>query len=917
MPQARAKKATGNQFTNNKLVRLITQNKIWAFIFVFGFIGIAGVAASFASDPNAILTGKEDIVFEYRNADHDEAYIEVDAQNIATHEEDVILLLGDGRFFCSDDSPTNPVGYNEGRLSKAAVKKLATDIKATGFQTLKDVYSPSGAAMSHMGETFTLQMAGGPKTVRLQQIDTPAALVKAREIMNNLCSGNVAQYYPDKAEVVTTKITAQRVEQLKTVDASVANKQSVDGLAARTDGIMNELLANTKAQQLQKSQSKTLDKLTARKLLDELKTRPTKVVTDGAQDIEVDVKAALPKYKPAVVVPKSKSLIGRLAGSVFGVPKVEAQGAKTVEIHWFYAADEAVDANWQSRLKAIADETRHFYQTRTGKTMNVVVAPQPLRGERTLAQYGARWVNSEGKASQGDVYAMFGNLDPEIKRKLINSNKIIQIVAQRAPDHASRYCGGGRAWLGQVGNPNYHGYAWGISGNVLNCTGSVARYHFATVAHELGHSLGLDHLDDGNLMDTNGGNDNCDAFNNACNFNAGQLDALKKYSPYLGSGNSTPPPTAPTPKPTPTPPPAATGRAPIGTLDTVNCSVIRGWTFDQDEPNKAITVHVYIENNGANAGFNAGPTGEYRTDVNRNYGISGNHGFNFALPAQYRDGRPHRVTVYGLDSAGKPTNWAAGGSVTCAAPAAARSPIGHFDSVSCDNVQGWAFDPDEPSRAIEVHMYIENNGQYAGYNTGATSISRSDVNRDHGISGTHGFKVNIPSQFRDGRPHRIIMYGINVGGNASHWSMTRDMPACGGSSNPSPSPISGVKTIRGVASNRCVDVPGANFNNDVPMNLYDCNGGNAQRWDFKPNKTIQTQNGKCLDVFNGPGNNARVIIWSCHGGPNQQWEVTSNGLLRSLQSGRCLDAAGAGTGNGTPLVIYDCHGQNNQRWDIK
>ncbi|WP_405594485.1 ricin-type beta-trefoil lectin domain protein [Streptomyces sp. NBC_01092] len=65
-------------------------------------------------------------------------------------------------------------------------------------------------------------------------------------------------------------------------------------------------------------------------------------------------------------------------------------------------------------------------------------------------------------------------------------------------------------------------------------------------------------------------------------------------------------------------------------------------------------------------------------------------------------------------------------------------------------------------------------------------------------------------------------------------------------------------------------------------------------------------NGKCVDVEKeGTGDGTPVHRWDCNGGPNQQWTPQTNGGLKGVQSGRCLDASGLNTTNGTQLVIWD------------
>jgi hypothetical protein len=58
-----------------------------------------------------------------------------------------------------------------------------------------------------------------------------------------------------------------------------------------------------------------------------------------------------------------------------------------------------------------------------------------------------------------------------------------------------------------------------------------------------------------------------------------------------------------------------------------------------------------------------------------------------------------------------------------------------------------------------------------------------------------------------------------------------------------------------------------------------------------------------------------VVIWDCNGQANQQWNVNGDGTVTGVQSGLCLDAAGAGTANGTKVDLWTCNGGGNQQWN--
>jgi hypothetical protein len=125
----------------------------------------------------------------------------------------------------------------------------------------------------------------------------------------------------------------------------------------------------------------------------------------------------------------------------------------------------------------------------------------------------------------------------------------------------------------------------------------------------------------------------------------------------------------------------------------------------------------------------------------------------------------------------------------------------------------------------------------------------------------------------------------------------------------------GGAVLRGVGSNRCLDVPGQATTNGTLLQIYDCNGGANQQWNYLSNGELQVYGNKCLDV---PGHataaGTRADIWDCNGGTNQQWNLNSDGTVVGRESGLCLDVIGAGTANATAVDIWTCNGGSNQKW---
>lgn len=101
---------------------------------------------------------------------------------------------------------------------------------------------------------------------------------------------------------------------------------------------------------------------------------------------------------------------------------------------------------------------------------------------------------------------------------------------------------------------------------------------------------------------------------------------------------------------------------PVGNFEGVSNYVITGWTYDLTYPATSIWVHIYIDGPaGSGTYIGACQANIPRSDVNNAFGITGNHGFSFAIPAQYRSG--HRnFWVHGINATSGQPNPVIGGS---------------------------------------------------------------------------------------------------------------------------------------------------------------------------------------------------------------------------------------------------------------
>jgi chitinase len=113
----------------------------------------------------------------------------------------------------------------------------------------------------------------------------------------------------------------------------------------------------------------------------------------------------------------------------------------------------------------------------------------------------------------------------------------------------------------------------------------------------------------------------------------------------------------------------------------------------------------------------------------------------------------------------------------------------------------------------------------------------------------------------------------------------------------------------------CLDDRSASTTNFNPVQVYTCNGTNAQQWTAGSNGSLQTM-GKCLDVnAAGTANGTKVDLYDCNGTGAQVWQAQSNGELLNPASGKCLDDTGYG-GSGTQVQIWSCAGTANQIWKL-
>ncbi len=119
--------------------------------------------------------------------------------------------------------------------------------------------------------------------------------------------------------------------------------------------------------------------------------------------------------------------------------------------------------------------------------------------------------------------------------------------------------------------------------------------------------------------------------------------------------------------------------------------------------------------------------------------------------------------------------------------------------------------------------------------------------------------------------------------------------------------------VRSGIAGKCLDDAFSSTANGNPVQLWGCDGTDAQWWTLHTDGTLRTL-GKCMDAAAaGTANGTKIQLYDCNGTAAQVWQPY-NGGYRNPHSGRCLDVPAATSADGTQLQLYDCNGTTAQKW---
>ncbi|WP_353720803.1 T9SS type A sorting domain-containing protein [Dyadobacter sp. 676] len=184
-----------------------------------------------------------------------------------------------------------------------------------------------------------------------------------------------------------------------------------------------------------------------------------------------------------------------------------------------------------------------------------------------------------------------------------------------------------------------------------------------------------------------------------------------------------------------------------GSFEWFDCESLKGWAWDKNFPNTAVTVELY---EGSTV-YATALANQYRDDLKNNGTGTGYYGFRLPMPAALKDGRNHALSIRVKGSA----------TVLNNSPRTSNCPVnayaGRMETPSCSYINGWVWDKNFPANALTVEVF-EGTTVYA---TGVANIYREALKTSGIGTGNYVFKIATPAAIRDGKTRSV---GVRVKG---------------------------------------------------------------------------------------------------------------------------------------------------------
>jgi surface antigen len=207
-----------------------------------------------------------------------------------------------------------------------------------------------------------------------------------------------------------------------------------------------------------------------------------------------------------------------------------------------------------------------------------------------------------------------------------------------------------------------------------------------------------------------------------------------------------------------------TGAYDLATSPTHGQVRVAGWSFDRDNLPQSIDMHVYVGGPAGTPGAegHAFTANGSRPDVDAVHHVGAAHGLDVTFDSGKRGAQ--QVCLYAINI-GPGANVGLGcKTVTIGDP----NPLGAYDNATSPaggkvRVDGWGFDPNDPRRAIDMHIYVGGPAGTPGAEGHAftANATRPDVDAVHHTGSDHGLSIAFDTDKRGAQ--QVCLYAINVG----------------------------------------------------------------------------------------------------------------------------------------------------------
>ncbi|WP_051680508.1 Ca2+-dependent phosphoinositide-specific phospholipase C [Vibrio rhizosphaerae] len=135
--------------------------------------------------------------------------------------------------------------------------------------------------------------------------------------------------------------------------------------------------------------------------------------------------------------------------------------------------------------------------------------------------------------------------------------------------------------------------------------------------------------------------------------------------------------------------------------------------------------------------------------------------------------------------------------------------------------------------------------------------------------------------------------------------------------------LPGYFTIRpSISTEKCLTVKRSDYSNGGDLIQEHCSDTPAQRFVYTAEGQLRPagNNKYCVDFNTGSADNGDVLhLWDCDGGNSEKWQITSDGRFKNRDKDYryCMDVPGATTSSGVQWKIYQCNGNENQKFNLR